>query len=144
MSIRNIVRIYLASHFENEDRFQEGTAKVLDQLAEMGGLSWFHPSPNTYRRGLPAKLGARLGAKGKRMGVKAGVPDCIIYSHDVSIELKMPNGATSPAQKEWMKKAATWGWNCHVCKSAQEVIDVLSAMFPKLWGLKTGSREEIL
>ena len=104
------------------------TAKVLDALAAYNLLAWFHASPNVYRRALQANRvkAMRAGALGKKLGVKAGVFDCIIYSHKLAIELKQPKGYASQDQKDWAELATHWGWTCIVAKKAEQVIAALA------------------
>lgn len=125
--------------YRDEDQFQIATAVILDHLMEMDELGWFHANQNLYRRGLTALrkyipvrlkgkltvLATRLGAKGKRMGIKPGVSDCIIYSHRLALELKKAKGVQSKEQKRWSKRVERWDWTYEVCKTPKSVLGAL-------------------
>ena len=126
-TLRNELQMLKTRHYSSEDALQERVARFLNALQDHKLLLWTHPAPNVYRRGLAAKSGiaARLGQKGKSMGVHAGVPDCVIFSHRVAIELKFKRGVMSPEQIKWFEEAQSWGWHCYRCKTPKEVIEVL-------------------
>jgi len=123
-----IIKYIEDSTWAKEDFFQMATARVLDALAADYLLAWFHASPNVYRRALQANRvkAMRAGALGKKLGVKAGVFDCIIYSHKLAIELKQPKGSISQDQKDWATLATHWGWTCIVAKKSEQVISALA------------------
>lgn len=141
MNLKNKITIYKARTYLSEDSFHIATAKILDHLMEMDELAWFHANQNLYRRGLSSlrsylgekfkarltKLAIRLGAKGKKMGIKKGTPDCMIYSHCLTIELKSGKGVASKEQKAWFKRARRWNWTCAVCNTPEAVLGVLEA-----------------
>ncbi len=84
------------------------------------GLRWCHV-PNGGNRS--AKTGALL----KAMGVKAGVPDILIFSRigvwrGVAIELKSSGGIVRDTQREWLDGLEADGWVCRVCYGAAEAI----------------------
>ncbi len=138
-NLQEKINRYVSRTYKDEDQFQVSTAVILDHLMEMGELGWFHANQNLYRRGLTAlrsyipkryknkleRLARRLGAKGKRMGIKAGVSDCIIYSHRLALELKIPGGSQSGEQKRWSMLIKRWGWVYEVCKTPESVLDAL-------------------
>lgn len=126
MTLLNIIQLYRARSYQNEDAFQIGTAVLLDKLAHMNRLAWFHPSPNVYRRAVHGLSAIRLGSKGKKMGVKAGVPDCIIHSHKIAIELKVKRGTVSDSQRGWINTAGPWGWKCYICRTPDQVLYALT------------------
>lgn len=126
LPMRSHTAIYLASRVDSEECLQRATALFLDSC---DGIAWFHPSPNVYRGGLKTATAIRLGAKGKLLGVKAGVPDIIIHSHRIAIELKYRENPLTPEQKMWMLSASEYGWRCYVCRSA---LAVLAALFPDI------------
>lgn len=116
-----------------EETVQIEVASFLDCL----GLPWCHV-PNE-RHCSPA-LGLRL----KRQGVKAGIPDCLIFRahvivtpggpdkpasnlirHGLAIELKAPGNYPTPEQRAWLRTFADEGWTARVCKSVPEVVAVL-------------------
>ena len=140
LKLRNEIRMYRARTYLSEDAFHVSTAIVLDVLTEMDRMMWFHVNQNLYRRGLTSlvhylgykfkarlnKLARNLGAKGKRMGIKPGVPDMVILSHNLTLELKKEGSKASTVQNKWMKGARKWGWTCVVCDDPEKVLSALS------------------
>jgi hypothetical protein len=69
------------------------------------------------------------GAKFKRMGVKAGVPDvCIPIArkgyHGLYIELKrVSGGVVSDTQRWWLNELKQQGYDTYVAKGAQDLIN---------------------
>jgi hypothetical protein len=60
-------------------------------------------------------------------GVLAGVPDlCFIFPYLWFIELKMPNGAVSPKQKQLHELWRNNGIIVEVCRTAHEVVESLN------------------
>jgi len=111
---------------QNESALQISVAQFLD-VALPDEVRAFHV-PNGGRRD------ARTGARLKREGVKAGVPDFMIVARGSVcgfIELKTEKGRLSEAQREWRD----WCWDNHVlyaaCRSLPEVADVL-----RRWGVE--------
>lgn len=97
-----------------EDRFQIAVAKYLDYL----GLCWAHP-PNGGKRNMFEAV------KFKRMGVKAGLPDVLIFEPNdqhcgLAIELKVGKNGQTPNQKAWQAMLEERGWRYAVCKSFDE------------------------
>lgn len=81
---------------------------------------WTH-APNGGHRN--AVAGARL----KRQGTKAGVPDALIFTpppsrpeaRGVALELKrVSGGRLSREQREWLERLERLGWITLVCKGA--------------------------
>ena len=103
----------MASQFE--EREQVALAKLLDGH----GLIWAHP-PNGGNRSRVT------GAKLKAQGVKAGLPDVLIFGpadrlnagcHGLAVELKrapLPSGrrlgVVSQAQRQWLANLEACGW----------------------------------
>lgn len=98
-----------------EDDLQKSVALYLDHT----GHTWFHPPNGGYRSG-------REAAKLKAMGVKPGVPDIIILDIQTAIELKVGKNKQTQAQVDWQHKLEELGWNYHVCRSLDEVIETLN------------------
>lgn len=130
------IQLYLQSApFTSEDAFQIATAGFLNAMEDQGVLAWFFSGNNVYRRALGAMgksrsgrakiAGARAGALAKRMGAKAGIHDCIIYSHRMTIELKQPGNTLSPEQKGFKMRAEMWGWKCYRARTPGEVLAAL-------------------
>ena len=128
MNLNSEIQLYEQSGpFKNEDGFQVATARMLDALMAEGKLAWYFSGNNLYRRALSRNKAqaARLGALSKRMGSKKGIHDCIIISHQVTIELKNGKGNYSPEQKDWKAVAEQWGWKCYLAKTPAEVLEIL-------------------
>jgi hypothetical protein len=75
-----------------------------------------------------------VAAKLKKSGVKAGVPDLLIFNRiaddpecrGVAIEMKrLKGGQLSPHQKKWIERLSSLGWKCFVCRGAGEAVDVI-------------------
>ena len=71
------------------------------------------------------------GAKFKRLGVKAGVPDVWVLCarkgfHGLCIELKrVKGGRTSPEQKKWLDYLNEKGYLAEVCRGYEEAREVI-------------------
>jgi hypothetical protein len=115
-----------------EAALQVEIAAFLDALR----LPWFHPA---NERRCSAVQGALL----KRAGVKAGIPDVLIFRahmwsqtlpdgildyadrHGLAIELKSPGNYPTPEQRAWLERLQAEGWTTAVCRSLSQVVDVL-------------------
>lgn len=105
-----------------EDRLQIAAAELLDTL----GLRWMHVPNGGSRNKIEA-------VKLKRMGVKRGFPDIVIFTpppaldnvKGVLIELKVKDNNLSLDQVEWMIELCAIGWYYDVAYSMQEVESVL-------------------
>lgn len=114
-----------------ENDLQRAVAKVLDA----SGLTWFHPPMEGFRN---PRTGAHLKAK----GMKAGVPDVLIFDspcvdvgtgpewEGLAIELKVGKNKPSASQEEWAGKLRGCGWRYEVCRSVDEVLTVLREAYP--------------
>lgn len=119
----------------SEEKLQRAVARVLDA----SGLLWCHV-PNGGQRN------AIVAAKLKGQGVKPGVPDILVFDgilfghpltglaeayKGLAIELKNGKaGRISPAQHEWMDAMLDRGWRVEVCRSLDEVLDLLRECYP--------------
>jgi len=66
----------------------------------------------------------------KRMGLKPGFPDLIIFEpngtfHALVIEMKTLKGRTSEDQEEWIRNLNAKGYYACVCKGADAAIKVI-------------------
>lgn len=77
-------------------------------------------------------LDARTGARMKRAGVKAGVPDILVIHNGrpLFIELKSPTGRISPEQRAVSEQLEKCGARWAVCRSIENVAWALS-----VWGV---------
>jgi hypothetical protein len=103
----------------SEDALQKSVAKYLDSI----GAFWYHCPNGGSRNGIEA-------AKLKAMGVKPGVPDCMILDqkHDYSglaIELKVGYNKPSEHQLAIFDKLVERNWMVVVSWSLDEVIDLI-------------------
>jgi hypothetical protein len=104
-----------------EDDFQKSLAKYLD----MKGVLYIHPPNGGTRNVIEA-------TKLKKMGVKSGVPDILIFNRKKSfaglaIELKVGYNKPSENQLEFMKQLDAEGWMCVVSYSLEECIDLVDS-----------------
>jgi hypothetical protein len=113
-----------------EDQLTFATAEYLD----LKGWLYTHFPAGEHRH-------ARVGAKLKRMGLKRGVSDFLIFEdwedawsdgrdfvgvdrgHGVAIELKSEKGRLTKDQKRWIGELRHRGWACFVCRTIDEVIE---------------------
>jgi len=116
-----------ASVVVSEEIEQEMLAYWLDAI----GVDWCHPANETHAK--PQYLRKRA-----RLGVKAGVPDVLIFSpaprapraHGVAIELKSEarTARVSEAQSGWIARLRADGWLAEVCKGAPAAITWLRSL----------------
>lgn len=124
---RMSVKEYKAKLNPLEENEQMKLAQLLDSI----GVLWLHP-PNEI------KCNPQYLKKRARLGVKAGVPDVIIFDsppnslghRGAAIELKRKKGGTlSDAQADWLLKLAARGWAIATCKGIDQAIKQL-----RIWG----------
>ena len=106
-----------------EDNLQIAVAKYLD----LQRFTWFH-CPNEGKRHPVA------GKIAKDEGLKAGVPDCMIFEphgeyKGLAIELKIGKNNQTDTQKEWQIKLINCGWQYEVCRSLEEVIQLIERTY---------------
>ncbi len=110
--------------------------QVADYL-DLTGWRWFHYQAGGHRHKVVA-------GKLKAMGTKKGVPDVMIFekwtiygdgfsSHDtdgfgVCIELKTKGQYPRAEQKLWLAALKERGWIVAVCRSLDEVREVVSVL----------------
>lgn len=107
----------------SEDEFQKSVAIYLNSK----GALWFHPPNGGTRNIIEA-------TKLKAMGVKAGVPDCLIFNKKrgymgLAIELKVKYNKPSELQIAFMERLQAEGWRCLVSNSLDEVCDMIDWYF---------------
>ena len=110
-----------------EDELQISVAELLDLLAHGWKFMWYHVPGGGH-------MSVAMGAKRKRMGAKAGCPDIHIDmegGRTFKIELKTEKGRMSEAQKEWKRNCKQLGIPYYICRSVDEVIEVMEKEFGK-------------
>lgn len=113
-----------------EDNLQKRVATYLD----FSEAIWFH-SPNGGKRNLLEAV------KLKKMGVKSGVPDCLILNQrhgfkGLAIELKVGKNQPTSNQMAFMEDLARLGYLCWVSWSLDEVVALVDWYFDKSKKLK--------
>jgi len=98
---------------------EENLQKSVAILLNLSGLVWFHP-PNEI------KAKPQYLKKRRAMGVKSGVPDCMILTprgkyKGLAIELKVGYNKASETQIKWLKKLKKLGYYTVVSYSLNEV-----------------------
>jgi len=102
-----------------EDNLQKAVAKYLDTI----GAFWFHCPNGGSRNAIEA-------SKLKTMGVKAGIPDCLILDQrkgysGLAIELKVGYNKPSEQQLDIIDKLVQSNWLVVVSWSLDEVISII-------------------
>ena len=102
-----------------EDNLQMAVAMYLDLIS----VAWFHVANER-------KTTNRAGARLKKKGVKAGVPDVLIFEpkgkyNGLALELKVKPNVMTLEQKGWFTRLKMKGWYCACCYSFDEVQEVV-------------------
>jgi hypothetical protein len=113
---------------EIQSQFFAWLDKVAVKLFGLPKMAGGFPAWATPNAG---KRSPRTGARMKREGLRAGVPDVFIavpteYYGGLFIEFKTAKGRVSQAQKNMMEDLAEAGYHCAVCRSVDEGIDVVT------------------
>jgi len=115
-----------------EDILQKAAAAWLDKQ----GWRWCHPA---NERRTSTRAGGQLRAK----GVKAGVPDILIFEpwfvlgviccngSGIAIELKSKAGRVDAEQQKWLTSLGHRGWRVAVCRSLKEVKEACEVLSPR-------------
>lgn len=112
---------YISKIFSNEDQFQAATYLYINNNYPTLRKLIFHvPNEGARSKAEAMKL--------KSMGVLAGVPDLILLKPLCGIELKMPNGTVSPAQKELHELWRSNSIEVYVCWNANDVCNLLETI----------------
>lgn len=110
-----------------EDHVQNAARAVLDEL----GLLWAHPPNEALQRGGPVYGCFLVG-----QGVKAGLPDCLIFTpaparpeaRGVALELKTVRGTLSDDQKRWLAALEREGWVTAAPRGTHALLDALRGL----------------
>jgi len=106
-----------------EDELSYATADYLDHQPWL----YTHFPAGEYR---PPRVGAKL----KKMGLKPGFPDYLIFDPrprgcmGLALELKSPKGVLNANQKIVRPQLEAAGWLYIVCRTIDEVIDACSVL----------------
>ena len=78
------------------------------------------------------KCSPQQGRQLKLIGVKSGIPDlCLPVAragfHGLFIEMKTQGGRVSENQRYWIENLTAQGYECHVCYSWVDAVEVLQA-----------------
>ena len=108
-----------------EDDLQMAVAQYLDLVS----LAWFHVANER-------RTSVRAGARLKRKGVKAGVPDVLIFEpkgkyHGLALELKIKGNYMTLDQKHWFTRLEMKGWFCKCCYNFDEVQETVTNYLEK-------------
>lgn len=117
---------------------EESESCVLSDVLTRWGVLYTHVPNGGSRKGSgeDEDAGKREGYKFKRMGVKRGVPDYLIFdaprgssAPGVAIELKRRKGGkTTDEQKQWLADLRDRGWLVKVCRGADDAIAYLRSL----------------
>jgi len=107
----------------NEDQLQMNVAQYLNLKYKK--VLWWHTANER-------KTSPQRGRKFKNMGVKAGVPDILIFDHNhlfrgLAIELKIKPNKPTTNQLEVLSELEDRDWQTEVCydfDSACKIIDI--------------------
>ncbi len=112
-----------------EERLQRQVAQYLDACLPPEAVWWHTPN----QRGTRKKYEAQIL---KALGVKPGVPDCIIIyrGRAIFIELKAPKGSLSVVQKDMRDRLTVAGGLWFEARTLEQVEGVLSAAIPDMRG----------
>ena len=117
------------------DATEQQHQEWLTQWLDARKILWWH-TPNEGKRNV------RQGARLKRGGMKAGIPDVIIvtpapnapWARGVAIELKKPKGKNSakgrlsPTQRNWLCWLEQSGWSTCVAYGWEEAVEWLERL----------------
>lgn len=107
------------------------------QIACMSYMRLVYPDVLAFHVPNGGNRSAREGARLKKMGVVAGVPDILIlatgsdYHKGLAIELKVGSNSSSPDQKAMQLKFEIAGWRVEVVKSLDKFIEIVDEHLTK-------------
>ena len=103
-----------------EEQLQKAVAQYLDLVLPKDAVWWHTPNQRGTRKGWENKM---LSA----MGVKAGVPDCVILWNKrlYCVELKAPREYLSDAQKDMHDRLRRAGAKITLARCLEDVEDFL-------------------
>lgn len=116
----------MANPFEKylgkEDKLQSSIIKYLDYKHK--DIIYTHPSNEGKRT-------AYERFKLKILGVKAGVPDLLIFNpnknyNGLAIELKIKYNKATPSQIKWLQDLELCGWFCTIGRDFDSVVELIN------------------
>lgn len=107
----------MPKNYRPEDAIQASIFEYLSK--QLNGAIIHHSRNEGNRRG---KAGIIDGARGKRLGVRAGYPDLVIHWQGVTffIEVKAPKKYLGPKQKEVRDILEGQGFQYFLCRSVED------------------------
>lgn len=110
------------SRYNSELGFQIFTKQWLDSEPREFR---YHHSANEYRG--KGHYGAAAGRSASIAGQSRGFPDWLILgaNRSLAIELKLPKGAVSPDQQDWLDHFAKIGWVAEVVRSFERFREIV-------------------
>jgi len=104
--------------FTTEDQFQAAAMRYINNNYPQTRKLCFHvPNESASSDLMRIKLAAK--------GVVPGIPDIVFVKPVFGIELKLPTGSQSPAQKTIEQVWTAAGIPYYLCRNAAEVLSVL-------------------
>lgn len=121
------------------------------QIAAIRLIRMKHPDVLCIHVPNGGKRNAREGAKFKKMGVVAGVPDVLIFNpngkfNGLAIELKTSIGKLTDSQREMHNRLRKLKWCVWVCYSIDDVENAIDGYFvdPKFFDKLTELRAQTI
>lgn len=103
-----------------EQILQKACVVWLELQRRMGRLNYYHVPNGTYRS-------KKMAWIMKQQGLRAGVPDLVLLfpgGRTIFVELKSRYGKPSPAQKEFHEELRLMGFEVHIVKTLDELMNV--------------------
>lgn len=98
-----------------------------EQVNFVNWMEYNHPEHRLFAIPNGEKRSISVAKRLKAEGVRKGVPDLMIPSLHLFIEMKKIKGSsTSKEQKEWIKHLIECGYTAVICKGADEVKQVIT------------------
>jgi hypothetical protein len=114
----------MARRGNEEDRIQAAMVDWLHHQERLGRLLFF-AVPNG------GKMNPAAGARFKRLGTRAGVPDIVILfkgGRGLFVEVKTPVGVLSKVQRGWRDAVQEFGYAWRLVRSLDDLIAAVDAM----------------
>tara|TARA_R110000764_G_scaffold204218_1_gene289485 strand:+ start:918 stop:1271 length:354 start_codon:yes stop_codon:yes gene_type:complete len=105
--------------------------KILNDFSQMGRCRWFASGREHVR-------GVRAGVQARQMGMKAGIPDLIVFPvsrETIFIELKVGKGSLGELQVEWRDWLLNAGYDWHLIRDVSTFSRILESRLGRLNGV---------